>query len=283
MGRFRESSSPDRVQKVHDKVLSWNAAKGEWYFRTDTDSGFIRNIRGLILEPSLYRITGKNEDDDSRIYSNLCKNFLHDTLKVHRKTLKGKSVVIGEGTWSEIEKDVKFEGGRWTKVVGIMLLQGEMALFEDEKLGDYKKTKFENEICFLYMKGNAIRLGWSASFEESEIGVMSDDSDGLLFSQTESEETAGKSKRQTWLQPIFKFTQPGEGNKAHDKILEAGTEAFEKLNGYLEEYFKKENFQSRLSPDEEEEEETEDTSRSLKGKRNPLHPPVDDDDEDLPF
>ena len=281
MGRFRESSTPSGVQKVHEKVLSWNAAKGEWYFRTDTESGFIRNIRGLILEPSLYRITGKNEDDDSRIYSNLCKNFLHDNLKVHRKTLKGKSVVIGEGTWGEIEKEVKFEGGRWTKVVGVMLLQGEQALFEDEKLGNYKKMKFENEICFLYMKGNAIRLGWSASFEESDIGVMSDDSDGLLFSQTETEETPGRSKNQTWLQPIFKFTQPEEGKKVHDKILEDGKEAFEKLNGYLEEYFKKENFQSRLSPDEEGE-ESEDTSRSLKG-RNPLHPPVDDDDEDLPF
>ena len=242
------------------QAVTWNAQRGAWSFvrgkkgEPDFKIGDFRNIQGVILDPALYRITGKDKTK-RRVWSNLCYPERHDHLKVvynNPAEPDTKPKVIFEGTYSEL-KDVKdnfpksIPDCKFTRVIFVTLLKGEVSLYEDgrarkwEKF-DYTKNLEEAPIVMLYLHGWAISKGYGQSVVDYNEAAFLEDSthepvdamntDTMYFNQITAKNY--KSDDGEWLYPYFDLKNlPVDDGDA--KIATAAQAVADKADEHYEE------------------------------------------------
>jgi len=294
-----ESTFGKKVESPVEIHLNWNPTNGVWRYSIlkcddypEGEKGDMTNIRGVILEPRLYKVTGQGED--ARVFSNLCMSFRQDLLTVWRKPFSGgKAKKINEkpAPWREIEKAVKAEEGRYTKIVAVHLIYAETAVYDAKKgtTGKVEKRKLDF-ICFLQMSGNAISKGWGDSLENAEINEFA--SFGMAFTQKDTVETKGRKARDIYMQPVFEFVDL-TADKDKAPILDAADEKSLILDAYLDEYFGGEpdhlafKEMKESEEDEEEEDEKKYEKASVKSGTAVTKPKPGQrkkrDDDDFPF
>ena len=248
--------------------LTWNPSRGAWSYSLPQagtwERGDMKNIRAVVLNPRLYRVTGRKDDD--RISSNLCESFRSDLLTVRRKGLSGRSTKINESpdVWPAISAAVKERGGRYTKVIAVHLLHAKKAIYDGAsgKLGQFKAYPCSH-LAFLYLTGNAILKGWGASIEESELSEQQ--TFGMAMSQDKTIDVPGQKRGEMYSHAVFEFKELEDGNA----VLAAAQEQADVLDEYLDAYFKKAggDHSDESAPVEEKYEKAD----------------VAKDDDDLPF
>lgn len=266
----KEQGFGNRVQSPADIYLTWNPTRGVFSYSLpekdgqEREMGDMKNLRFVILEPRLYKITGRN--DNERIYSNLCMRFRHDLMQVWRRPFNGKPQKLNDkpAPYGDIRTLVNGAQGRYTKVIAVHLLSAKKAIYDPDKgkSGRWSKNQKMDHLAFMNLTGNAIIKGWGASLDEHEIG---DDKDtcGMAVKQDKTVETQGRDRSKTYSQPVFEFTDLEDGSD----ILAAAEEKAKIVDAYLDEYFDEPD---HFKDDEEVEEDK-------------YEPAEADDEEDLPF
>lgn len=270
MGRFRDpvkkgSSGP----KFPGIYLTWNAGSGTFRgVRQNKDGDYesvdMRNMDMVVLEPSLYRVTGQTKDMRIKIWSNFAKPFVHDELKV-MATTRGQGKVTHEEVAEGIWKDVKntplpqnMPRMRYTKCVAVAILKAEVSMYDREKgkAGKFKEVSYEDDyqIAILQLRGHSIIMregksvmegvSWVGSLEAA--GLQEDNCDGCYMGSFEVFEVKSQDGDKTWKQPVFKFTP---ADALPEEVLDKAAGKYEKVNEYLEAHWGHEDYFADDEPD----------------------------------
>lgn len=270
MGRFRDPvKKGSNGPKFPGIYLTWNAGSGTFRGSVPTPDGEyqsvdMRNMDMVILEPSLYRVTGQSKDRRIKIWSNLAKTFTHDELKV-MATTKGQGQsnheVLAEGLWSDIKKTPlpqHMPRMRYTKCVAVAILKSEVSEYDREKgkPGEFKEVSYEDDyqIAILQLRGHSIIMrdgksimegvSWAGSLSAADF--REDDCDGCYMGCFDVFETKSQDGKDTWKQPMFKFT---ESEKLPEDVLDKAAEKYEVVKAYLEAHWGHEDYFADDEPD----------------------------------
>lgn len=281
--RQAQQSGSNKVPSPVQRFLNWNPTHGRWAYSTpgdDGEKGDIRNIKAIILQPDLYKVTGG--ENGNRVFSNMGQTFRHDLLTVWVKPKNGKAKKLNEtpGPWAEIKKEVTAEHGRYAKIVAAYLISGEKAIYDSQsgKTGEFKKTSF-NELVFLQMSGNAIMAGWGDSLEAT--GLTERDVIGMGISQKDTIQVAGRKRGEIWLHAVYQFSELNPDDPKQAELIAKGDAITDEvLDPYLDAYFKTPDY---LKDDKEEEEEEEYTPATIKSSSKGKGFKEKKEEEDFPF
>lgn len=229
-------------------TLTWNAWAADWRGKATLpgveESCLInaKNLVGVIIEPLLYRVTGKSEPSSPvkyNLYSTFAKHLTCDTLKVYRAPKGGgKSELVAEGIWKDIEKALPPGSPRpkFTKAVMVGLRQADVSIFEEEekgKPGPFKTVRWDEPILVcLNMTGYSGTKGFKDSIEGA--GHDPDNCTGMGFGQNSfiSVPNQNNASLPDSCYPVFVLQNlPREGSAG--ELYQKGGELFEKLDPWL--------------------------------------------------
>lgn len=293
MGILRASSGSS-VKNPFAAVFTWHNKEGNWFgIEPDPEDVnpperyIVDAITGFIVEPSLYKITGKKRNTEISCKSNYCLRKKYDTLHVITTQRVGNSQSInpvGSGEWRDesFQSVVKGWGGRWTKVVAFYLQSATVHPVDGQgqRSGQSEIRKF-NKLVELRMRGDAIRLGWGAL--ENTTGVKTYDLDGYYVKQAGTIDKDGEYKY-----PEFKARPLNPDNPKEQEIIDMLIKQHGEIMEYLEDHWANLNQQHQETPLQSNEQQK--SVSAPPPSPPPPPPPVEDvttgsseSGDDLPF
>lgn len=229
-------------------TLRWNAWEGAWMGKAELpgieESCMVnmRDIVGAIIEPALFRVTGKSEPDSPaqyNLYSTLGKALTQDSMDVYLVPKGGgKSELVAKGIWKDIKTSLPPHAPRpkFTRTLIVALRRAHVSIFEEEvkgKPGEYKDLEWEYPaMVALNMTGWSPKKGYEKSAEEQGFDPLNCTGVGFMQTGFDSEPNARNKNLPDTKYPLFKFQEiPKTGEKS--KLFTQGGELYEKLEPWL--------------------------------------------------
>jgi hypothetical protein len=273
MGRFRDPvKKGSNGPKFPGIYLTWNAQSGTFRgtesTKNESRSVDVKNLNAIILEPSLYRVTGQTQDKRVKLWSNIAKSDTHDELEV-MATTRGQNKVehelVAKGIWKEVKETLlpqHMPKMRYTKCVAVAIMKADFSVYDREKgkAGKFKTRDFTDDylIALLQLRGRSIIMSegkereampgvsWVGSlnsfFEQLKntpgMPTREDDVDSCYIGCFDTFETKS-TKGDIWLQPMFRFTHSSE---LPEDVLDKAYAKYKEVKAYLEAHWGHEDY-----------------------------------------